>query len=144
MAAKKCDWQKCKAWALKGTAFCRHHPPEDQKKPEGATLLEEVVWDALKNSRCPMSHRYQGPGKSLPCRWCRTAHAVMLVLEKVGSGQMKAGDVIRQFEEKLGWTLADPVVDGYREREDKGCSTCQRKPGAPKTSWCKTCGAGRP
>lgn len=136
--AVKCSWQKCGAWAKKGSAFCRHHPPQEAAKPAGQTLLEEVVWDALKNSRCPMTHRYQGPGKSLPCRWCRTAHAVMIVLEKVVAG-LKPEDVIEQLEEKVGWTLDDPVVEGYREPVDRGCSICQRKPGTPKTSWCKAC-----
>lgn len=139
MAAKKCDWQKCKAWAKKGSAFCRHHPPQAQQQPEGQSLLEMIVWDALKNSRCPMSHRYEGPGKSLPCRWCRTAHAVTLVLRKIEARELTIGQVIVEFEKKLGWTLSTPVVAGYREREDRGCSVCQRRPGTPKTSWCRAC-----
>lgn len=139
MTAKKCDWQKCKAWAKKGSAFCRHHPGLAGEPKPGSTLLEEVVWDALKQSRCPASHRYQGPGKSLPCRWCRTAHAITQVLLKVEAGQVKPLEAIAQFEKQLGWSLADPVVDGYREPQDKGCSICQRKPGTPKTSWCKAC-----
>jgi hypothetical protein len=142
---QKCGWRSgkegCKAWAKKGSAFCRHHPPMKVEKPEGQSLLEEIVWDALKNSRCPMSHRYEGPGKSLPCRWCRTAHAVMLVLVKMEAEGLKPLEIIAQFEEKLGWTLADPVVYGNREREDRGCSTCQRKPGEPRNSWCGLCGA---
>lgn len=139
MAVKKCDWQKCGAYAKKGSAFCRHHPPQEVTKPGGQSLLEQIVWDALKKSRCPMSHRYEGPGKSLPCRWCRTAHAVMEVLVKVEAGELKPLEVIAKFEEQLGWTLADPVVEGYREREDRGCSICQRKPGQPKNSWCRAC-----
>lgn len=120
MSAKKCDWQRCKAWAKKGSAFCRHHPPMKSDKPEGQSLLETIVWGALKESRCPMSHRYEGPGKSLPCRWCRTAHAVMLVLWKVESGDVSSSQVIAEFEKQVGWTLADPVV-GTKSRQGDPC-----------------------
>lgn len=139
MAAKKCDWQKCGSWARKGSAFCRHHPPTEAAKPEGQSLIEDVVWDALKNSRCPMSHRYEGPGKSLPCRWCRTAHAITLVLIKVEAGELKPLETISKFEKQLGWTMADPVVSGHSDPVDRGCARCQRKAGSPKTSWCKSC-----
>jgi hypothetical protein len=47
------------------------------------TYLEEIVWYALKESRCPQGHRYKGPGKSLPCRWCRTGQEVLTVLQKM-------------------------------------------------------------
>lgn len=119
MNAKKCSFlypetppRRCAAWAVKGTDYCRHHPDGvDRTSPKaGSTLLEEVVWDALKNSRCPQKHRYQGPGKSLPCRWCRTAHAVTLVLIKVEAGEIKPLEAISQFEKQLGWTMADPIV----------------------------------
>lgn len=118
MAAEKCSWRNCKAWAVKGKAFCRHHP--NLEKPADQTLLEKVVWDALKNSRCPAKHRYQGPGKSLPCRWCRTAHAVMLILIKVQADELKPLEVIAQLEKQVGWTLADPVV-GAEAHEEKTC-----------------------
>jgi hypothetical protein len=141
--AQKCDWQseegRCKAWAVKGTAFCRHHPPTMSRKPEAMSLLEVVVWDALKNSRCPQKHRYQGPGKSLPCRWCRAAHAIMLVLIKMKDENLEPLEVMGELEKQVGWTLADPVVSGFREPRDVGCSVCQRRPGEPYTSWCKGC-----
>lgn len=104
--------QQCGAWAnhqLDGKPYCRHHPASARPPRKPGTLLEDIVWDALKNSRCPASHRYQGPSTSLPCRWCRTAHAVMLVL-----GRMKQGkdieEIVREFEQQLGWTLGSPVV----------------------------------
>lgn len=115
--------RRCAAWAVKGTEYCRHHPGEVERPKAGSTLLEEVVWDALKNSRCPLTHRYQGPGKTLPCRWCRTAHAVTLILIKIEAGQLKPLEAIAQFEKQLGWTIADPVVCSYLEHEEKG-KTC--------------------
>lgn len=110
------DNAPCLAWAKRGTNRCRHHPQGTERVPfkQPVSLLEEVVWDALKNSRCPMGHRYEGPGKSLPCRWCRTAHAITLVLIKVQAGEVKPLEVIAQFEKQLGWTLADPVVGTRR------------------------------
>ncbi len=134
------DKSPCRAWSVRGTERCRHHTEDAERASKReSTLLERVVWDALKSSRCPASHRYQGPGKSLPCRWCRTAHAIMLVLIEVQAGNATAVQVIADMEKQLGWTLADPVQSGYREPQDKGCSVCQRKPGEPKTSWCRAC-----
>jgi hypothetical protein len=105
--------KQCGAWAsheVAGKSYCRHHPSQEQEKSNGKTLLEEVVWDALKNSRCPAKHRYQGPSAGLPCRWCRAAHVVMVILEKVRAGEVMAQNVVQEFEEQLGWTLKDPVI----------------------------------
>lgn len=61
------------------------------------TYLEEIVWDALKNPICPKEHRYRGPGKSLPCRWCRTAQAVMAVLRKMVDENISPFDMLDLF-----------------------------------------------
>lgn len=78
-----------------------------KKKP---TFLEAAVWDALRNSRCPKEHRYQGPGAGLPCRWCRAAHVIMLALGKIESGEATAAEMILEFNRQLGWTFISPVV----------------------------------
>lgn len=105
----KCALQGCGAYAKKGSTFCRHHPVPEKPK-DTVSLLERVVWDALKQSRCPKEHRYQGPGKSLPCRWCRTAHAIVLVLKEIQDGKTDPDKVIEDFERQLGWSLEDPPV----------------------------------
>lgn len=79
-----------------------------KKNPE--TFLEMAVWDALKNSRCPAEHRYQGPSVGLPCRWCRSAHVIMLALGKIENGDATAGDMILEFQRQLGWNFSSPVV----------------------------------
>lgn len=84
--------------------------PGKQVNIKRPTLLEYVVWDALDNSRCPREHRYRVQGKSLPCRWCRTAHALILVLEKVASGTENPSNLIDQFEKEVGWTMRDIPV----------------------------------
>jgi hypothetical protein len=135
------EGRRCYAWAVKGSDRCRHHAHgAEQKSPkEPSTLLERVVWDALKNSRCPRRHRYQGPGKSLPCRWCRTAHAITLTLIEIEAAKTTVQEVLADFKKQLGWDLADPVVSPEGEAVDRGCSVCQRKPGEPRTSWCSAC-----
>lgn len=69
------------------------------KRP--VTFLEEIVWDALKNPICPEEHRYQGPGKSLPCRWCRTAQAVKAVLVKMSSENISSQQMLEAIEKDL-------------------------------------------
>ena len=69
------------------------------------TLLEEIVWRALKESQCPPEHRYQGPGKSLPCRWCRTAHAVILVLRRMEEKGTSPRDMLAEIEKLVSWKL---------------------------------------
>jgi hypothetical protein len=61
------------------------------------TYLEEIVWYALKESRCPKEHRYKGPGKSLPCRWCRTGQAVIFVLEKMIDEKISPEEMLERF-----------------------------------------------
>jgi hypothetical protein len=77
---------------------------------EQLTFLDGAVWDAIQNSRCPASHRYQGPGGSLPCRWCRAAHVLMLAFGRIETGEARAAQMILEFQEQLGWTFASPVV----------------------------------
>lgn len=79
-------------------------------KKEPLTFLEQAVWDALKNSRCPASHRFQGPGAELPCRWCRAAHVIMLALGRIEAGEATSGSLILELQEQLGWTFASTVV----------------------------------
>ena len=79
-------------------------------KKEPLTFLEQIVWDALKQSRCPRGHRYKGPAASLPCRWCRTAHAVMLTLKRMIAEKVSPEDMLKEFERLVGWTFDAPVV----------------------------------
>lgn len=91
-------------------------------KKEKATFLEAAVWDALKNSRCPASHRYHGPSASLPCRWCRAAHVIMLALGKIESGEATAAGMIHEFERQLGWNFSSPVIgekSKFNESQEK-------------------------
>jgi hypothetical protein len=62
-----------------------------------ATFLEEIVWDALKTSRCPQEHRYKGPGKNLPCRWCRTGQAVATVLKKMIDEKISPEEMLKRI-----------------------------------------------
>lgn len=65
------------------------------------TYLEEIVWDALKNTRCPQEHRYKWPGKTLPCRWCRTGQAVTTVLEKMISEKLSPKEMLERISADL-------------------------------------------
>lgn len=87
------------------------------KKKEKHTFLEAAVWDALKSSRCPASHRYQGPSASLPCRWCRSAHVIMLALGKIDAGEATPGEMLLEFERQLGWNFSSPVVGDKPKRK---------------------------
>lgn len=76
-----------------------------QKKKKDLTLLEEVVWDALQNSQCPPEHRYVWPAKSLPCRWCRAAHTIILVLRRMEAQGIGPRAMIEEIEKLAGWKL---------------------------------------
>jgi hypothetical protein len=69
------------------------------------TFLEQIVWSALKHSQCPPEHRYKGPGKNLPCRWCRTAHAVMMVLIRMEAQGTSPREMLAEMEKMSGWKL---------------------------------------
>ena len=75
------------------------------KKKKDLNLLEQVVWDALKQSQCPPEHRYVWPAKSLPCRWCRAAHAIILVLRRMELQGTSPRDMIAEIEKLAGWQL---------------------------------------
>lgn len=75
------------------------------KKKKELTLLEQIVWDALKQSQCPPEHRYIGPSQNLPCRWCRTAHAVILVLRRMEMQGISPRAMIEELERQVGWKL---------------------------------------
>lgn len=114
----------CGAWAnrtVDGKPYCRHHPASAKPPRKPGTLIEDIVWDALKNSRCPGTHRYKWPSTSLPCRWCRTAHAVMLVLQKIKMDKLDPDAAVKDMENQLGWSLESPVVGQtvhYTEKEN--------------------------
>lgn len=75
------------------------------KKTQDLNFLEQIVWDALKQSRCPAEHRYIGPSGKLPCRWCRTAHAVVLVLRKMETEGIRTSVMLGEIERLAGWKL---------------------------------------
>lgn len=97
--SRKCPDCMAKAGLPPGT------PPEKKREP---TFLEEVVWDALKRSKCPKEHRWQGPSQDLPCRWCRTAHAVILVLRRMAADNVSPETMAARMEEMAGWKLDGP------------------------------------
>ena len=74
------------------------------------TFLEHIVWEALKRSRCPNEHRYKGPSAGLPCRWCRAAHSVLLVLKRMVDEKISPEDMMKEIERMAGWTFDAPVV----------------------------------
>lgn len=76
-----------------------------QKKKKDLNLIEQAVWDALQNSLCPPEHRYVWPAKSLPCRWCRAAHAVVLVLRKMEAENISPRAMLDEVERLAGWKL---------------------------------------
>jgi hypothetical protein len=69
--------------------------------PRTLTFLEQVVWDALKNSICPPEHRYSGPGKSLPCRWCRTGQAILAVLDRMIQAKILPEEMRKEIESQI-------------------------------------------
>lgn len=83
------------------------HAPEKKAEKRPLTFLEEIVWDALKKSKCPPEHRYRGPSGGLPCRWCRAAHAVILALRRMMRDDMPPAAMIARMEELAGWKLEE-------------------------------------
>ena len=75
------------------------------KPKQPMNFLEEVVWNALKKSQCPPEHKYQGPSANLPCRWCRTAHAAILVLRRMESENISPRTMLEELERLAGWHL---------------------------------------
>lgn len=69
-------------------------------------ILEQVVWDALKNSKCPLEHRYMSRygDAGLPCRWCRAAQsAIGIIRHMIGEG-VKPEEMMARLEVLAGWS----------------------------------------